>query len=331
MQIRPSRQDDLPAMLSIYDQAKEFMRESGNPNQWNGSYPEPELLLHDMELGNSYVMEENGQVIATFAFIKGADPTYARIENGAWLNEEPYGTVHRLASGRGTHGTAAACFDWCKMQCENGSGIRSLRADTHADNQVMQHLLEKNGFVRCGIIHLANGAPRIAYQYVKEKREQAMQQSPSPSQRSAGDGRPGMEQVSEERDRGFGIASLVLGIVSLVFFFTGINIPIAILAIALGAVQLTKKSPKGMAVAGMITGELAIFFTILMWMVIFLFHSFGTDVQTGYDSRAGYYDYYNNYDNNGNSRFYGQAPNGISQEYYQGYLDGYYDAYSNYH
>ena len=31
----------------------------------------------------------------------------------------------------------------------------------------MQHLLESNGFVRCGIIHIADGSPRIAYQKVK--------------------------------------------------------------------------------------------------------------------------------------------------------------------
>ena len=28
----------------------------------------------------------------------------------------------------------------------------------------MQHVLESNGFTRCGIIHVADGSPRIAYQ-----------------------------------------------------------------------------------------------------------------------------------------------------------------------
>ena len=36
--------------------------------------------------------------------------------------------------------------------------------DTHADNKVMQHLLESEGFTRCGIIHVEDGTPRIAYQ-----------------------------------------------------------------------------------------------------------------------------------------------------------------------
>lgn len=309
MQIRPARREDLPAMEAIYEQAKKFMRETGNPNQWNGSYPEEGLLLCDMEHGNSYIVEENGQVIGTFAFIKGEDPTYRVIEDGMWMKEEPYGTVHRLASATGTHGVAAACFAWCRAQCENGSGIAGLRADTHADNRVMQHVLEKNGFVRCGIIHLENGDSRIAYQYVQ------------PEQKN-----------QPEPDRGFGIASLVLGIISLVFFFATLNIPLAVLAIALGVVQLGKKQPKGMAIAGIITGDLAIFFTILMWLLIFLFHSASGSVQSEsyspYD--YGYYDQYDRYGYDGGSRYYGQAPNGISQEYYQGYLDGYYDAYSNY-
>jgi len=32
----------------------------------------------------------------------------------------------------------------------------------------MQHLLEKNGFVRCGRIFVANGSSRIAYHKVKK-------------------------------------------------------------------------------------------------------------------------------------------------------------------
>ena len=77
---------------------------------------------------------------------------------GHWLNDGPYGTLHRLASAGHRSGVGRLVIDWCLEHCE------SLRADTHADNKVMQHVLESNGFSRCGIIHLANGSPRIAYQ-----------------------------------------------------------------------------------------------------------------------------------------------------------------------
>ena len=41
----------------------------------------------------------------------------------------------------------------------------NIREDTHADNQIMQKLAEKNGFVKCGIIYVKNGTPRIAYHW----------------------------------------------------------------------------------------------------------------------------------------------------------------------
>ena len=92
-------------------------------------------------------------------FILGPDPTYAKIEDGQWLNDEvPYGTIHRLASAGDRRGVASEVIAWCLEHCE------SLRADTHADNKIMQHLLEKNGFARCGIIHVEDGTPRVAYQ-----------------------------------------------------------------------------------------------------------------------------------------------------------------------
>ena len=41
----------------------------------------------------------------------------------------------------------------------------NIRIDTHRDNRTMRHLIEKSGFARCGLIHVEDGSPRIAYQY----------------------------------------------------------------------------------------------------------------------------------------------------------------------
>ena len=74
-----------------------------------------------------------------------------------WESDAPYGTIHRIAScGRG--GVFEACLAYCL-------GItRHLRIDTHHDNKVMQHVVEKHGFTRRGIIYIADGSPRIAYE-----------------------------------------------------------------------------------------------------------------------------------------------------------------------
>ena len=156
---RGARRSDLEQILEIYAHARKAMADSGNPTQWGDSYPPQEMLEEDIDSNRLFVYVVNGQLMGVFAFILGADPTYQVIEDGAWLNDAlPYGTIHRLASSGKSKGVASAVIEWCLEHCQ------SLRADTHADNQIMQHLLEANGFVRCGIIHVADGTPRIAYQ-----------------------------------------------------------------------------------------------------------------------------------------------------------------------
>ena len=74
-------------------------------------------------------------------------------------------------------------------------------------------------------------------------------------------------QAYEPVSQGFGIASLSIGIVSLLLFCTCINIPLAVLAVVFGILQLTKPGcKKGMAIGGIITSVLSIF----LFMVFFI-------------------------------------------------------------
>ena len=77
------------------------------------------------------------------------------------LNDAPYAAIHRVASAGKRKGVLQECLDYCSAKHQN------LRIDTHFDNKIMQHLLEKYGFHRCGTIYLENGDPRIAYQLIK--------------------------------------------------------------------------------------------------------------------------------------------------------------------
>lgn len=297
MYVRRSNMEDIPAMMDLYAQARVFMRENGNLNQWDDSYPSRELLEKDIAFGNSYIVEDDEKnLAATFAFIKGEDPTYYGIENGAWLNYEPYGTIHRLAGNTSYHGIASGCISWCKSQ------IGNLRADTHEDNKIMQHLLEKNGFVRCGIIHLANGAPRIAYQFAGDSADYwSVREVPSGG-------------------RGFGIASMVLGIIALVLFFSFVNIPLAILSIIFGIIQLTRKAPKGMAISGIVMSTISLFLLVIFWACMFV-----SDARTESTDSSTYY-----YEGSENDDASDDYYDGLYEGYQQGYKDGYYDGYYGY-
>lgn len=151
---------DLPDILNIYEHARIFMEKSGNPAQWAGGYPQKELLLKDIAKGQLYLCRDARTVYGVFAFIIGEDPTYARIENGSWLSDALYGTIHRIAGNDAGRGVFAEAVSWCEQQ------IPHLRIDTHHDNRIMQHLIEKHGFQKCGIIYVADGSPRIAYEKI---------------------------------------------------------------------------------------------------------------------------------------------------------------------
>ena len=162
IQIRKSTLADLPTLMDLYDSGRRIMRRNGNMHQWTKGYPTEEVVKQDIARGNSYLcLDEDDRPMGTFAFIVGRDPTYARIYDGQWLDDtQPYGTIHRLAGREDARGVAAACFDWCDTQLPN------LRADTHRDNRIMQHILQKHGFRYCGIIYLLNGDERLAYQKI---------------------------------------------------------------------------------------------------------------------------------------------------------------------
>lgn len=162
MVIRHASKEDLKRIMAIYEYARRFMAEHGNPNQWGPTnWPPEELIERDMEAGNSYVCMDGERIAGTFFFCQGKDiePSYRMIEEGAWMEDGPYGVIHRLAGDGTVKGVGAFCIEWAFAQCGH------LRMDTHGDNRVMQNLLEKSGFVYCGVIHVAeDNYPRLAYE-----------------------------------------------------------------------------------------------------------------------------------------------------------------------
>ena len=156
--IRRATYDDVPVLMDVFRKARGIMRSSGNMNQWNDGYPSEEVVRKDIDNGHCVVLCEDGKVVATMAFIPGPDPTYAEIYDGGWLSDAPYHVIHRIAVAEPGHNAAKALLDWGFGQAG------SIRIDTHKDNVIMQHVLSKYGFTHCGVILLANGDPREAYQ-----------------------------------------------------------------------------------------------------------------------------------------------------------------------
>ena len=166
MNIRHTKTEDIPRLQEIFAIAKQFMRSTGNMDQWTEKDYPGGILTQDIERGVSYVIEDDGRIVGTFAFIIGSDPTYDVIDDGSWLDDvKPYGTIHRIASDGSRKKLLEETLRYCFGRIDN------IRIDTHADNKVMQHKVEKNGFKRCGIIYIEDGSPRIAYQKILNPEE----------------------------------------------------------------------------------------------------------------------------------------------------------------
>lgn len=161
--IREAQPSDMADIRLVINAAKGIMRASGNMLQWQGNYPSEEVLLADMERHGGFVILDDGRIVGYFAFLPSPDPTYSTIYQGEWLDDTlPYHVVHRIASYPDAHHIFASLLDFCFAREPN------LRIDTHRDNSIMQHVLLRHGFTYCGIIYLANGDERLAYQKIKK-------------------------------------------------------------------------------------------------------------------------------------------------------------------
>ena len=157
--IRHATVDDFGRIMEVLGAAKQVMRNAGNANQWIGGYPDEQAILRDMEQGGAMVVEDEGMVVAYFAFMPSPEPTYAAIYEGSWLDDTlPYHVVHRMGAVPEAKGIFASAMDYCFAHDPN------IRVDTHRDNRIRQHLFTKHGFKYCGIIYLMNGDERLAYQ-----------------------------------------------------------------------------------------------------------------------------------------------------------------------
>lgn len=161
--IRKATMADMHEIERIYETARGFMAQCGNPTQWGKTYPEKEIITEDIEKGRLFVLEDTS-LLGAFVFMEGPDPTYNKIFDGAWSSDEPYFAVHRVASDGRSKGFLKTVISFCRQTASH------LRIDTHRDNIVMQGALEKCGFCKCGIIYLLNGEERIAYEFIEQSR-----------------------------------------------------------------------------------------------------------------------------------------------------------------
>ena len=135
--IKKAEVKDLPKLSELYEAARRYMRESGNPDQWGMSYPGEDILLNDIANGVLYTDEE-----FNFAFVlMGEEEAYRDIYGGSWLNDKPYLTIHRVAGNGKVKGVFSRVFEYSLMKMKE-AGLSNIRIDTHEKTLPCRRLLQ---------------------------------------------------------------------------------------------------------------------------------------------------------------------------------------------
>ena len=150
---RPATEDDLPAILAIAQQARNYLRRH-RVDQWQGVYPNEETFRADIAAGTCRVLTYQGTVAAMFTLAFTPEPAYDALTDGRWRSDRDHAAVlHRNAVSADFRGTGLS--DLLMQEVERlarESGARAVRVDTHRHNGAQKKLLERHGYRFCGNI-----------------------------------------------------------------------------------------------------------------------------------------------------------------------------------
>jgi len=161
MIIAKATMSDLNEIMSIFRDGQAFLKEN-NVDQWQDGYPTTGIVMEDIEKKRMHIVLDDDGICGVFVLV-GIDPTYKYIEDGSWMSDTPYVTIHRICikASKRRKGVGKYIIDDIKKYQKH------IRIDTHKDNRAMQRFLHSNGFSYRGIIYLDNGKARNAYEYLE--------------------------------------------------------------------------------------------------------------------------------------------------------------------
>lgn len=166
--LRKSKFEDIGRIMEIIRQAQTYLKSQG-VDQWQNGYPDETAIESDIKNNISYVLEEEGEILATSAISFEGEPTYNKIYEGKWIGADEFAVIHRIAVANNCkgHGLAGRLIKETANLCSKRN-VKSIRIDTHTENLAMKNCIKKNGFEYCGIITISDGSQRVAFEKIIE-------------------------------------------------------------------------------------------------------------------------------------------------------------------
>lgn len=147
--------------MEIIADGRQFQQEQGFV-QWTEAYPILPDIAEDIETQRAWLLREGDTVLGYLCLDFDGEPAYDAITGGSWLCDEPYAVLRRLALNARGRGLTRVLFDLAAERSRE-QGITYLRLNIVLQNSRMQHILEKVGFEKRGII-IFQGSGKFAYE-----------------------------------------------------------------------------------------------------------------------------------------------------------------------
>lgn len=164
MKLRTATIDDVPEIWNIIQFAI-AQRKADGSDQWQYGYPNEQSILADINNQHGYVIEENGIILLYAAIIFGIDEAYNEIE-GAWLNDNDYVVLHRLAIAEIAKGRGIAMHLFKEVETlAQSKNVYNIRVDTNYDNIPMLKLMDRLHYIYCAEVQMGGGT-REAFQKI---------------------------------------------------------------------------------------------------------------------------------------------------------------------
>lgn len=166
MSIMNATSEHIDAVMSVFDDAKKYIKKQGFDQWQTDDYPSRQILADDIKNGCAYILYDE-DVIGYMCLSFDAEPSYSTISHGKWVSSFDYAVIHRLAIGEKYLGQKLSkiFFDFAEKKCIE-KNVRSLKIDTHEQNEPMKAILKKRRYTKCGVITLENGEKRVGYEKV---------------------------------------------------------------------------------------------------------------------------------------------------------------------
>ena len=146
LSFRMAQKSDLPQIIEITAEARELLK-SRKIDQWQGTYPQEENFIADIENDECYIIEHGDETCAFFTLSRKPETSYDDISDGKWGSDAEYCVLHRAAVSKEYLGTGVSRYMIkCVEAVARDYGVHCIRTDTHKKNRAMQRLLRDSGF-----------------------------------------------------------------------------------------------------------------------------------------------------------------------------------------